>query len=213
MTTRRTVQVIIAVLALGVVLILLVVDKAGWQYGNVPEWFAAVGTVGALFASIWGLWRTTARVEAVRRDEERTQARLITVETEPVPTQQGVWVTVANHSSAPVFAVLVTEVSSGPMEVDFRVHQDLALPNEVSTGMLKEGGEHCVWLDAVVREGEPRAGSLASLDPIQTTSACVEFIDVQGFRWSRKGSFEPTRLINPHRSPPDHAYPFFPVGD
>lgn len=64
--TTHGLVVLIVVVAVVVVVVVLLVLFGHWQWGNVPEWFAAVGTVGALSFAAWAYWR----------DQRERQARL-----------------------------------------------------------------------------------------------------------------------------------------
>lgn len=224
MSTQQKAWTIGAVLALGGACLLFAIDKGGWQYGNVPEWFAAVGTVGALLASLYAIKHATdqAKIDRAAAAEDRreaatasqdalqAQARLVTVTTEII--HEGVRVDVKNHSPAPILAIEVLGVSCGPTEAMFRLAHYREESNVGSVPVLGPGEVFPTWLDAVVPSGAPGAGKPKDLQiGLDIVAASVEFVDAQGLRWRRRANHAPERRIDPPKDLPPNAFEFRPI--
>lgn len=149
--------------------------SSGLQVGNLAEWFAAAGTVGALAVT----YRLLRHELDVRRAEEVerawSQARLVTIESEAYmllpqegeepPPHVSALTTVRNHSMEPVSEVevqvrvgdhFVSQSSVGVLAPG----QNINIPNEWSLG------------------GFPRDRSVHA-------EATAKFIDSRGRRWQR----------------------------
>lgn len=154
---------------------------AAADWGNVPEWVAAVGTSLAFAVA---LWVGIAEVRARRRmlaDEAARQARLVLVgEPALVVNEQGtrrLSVLVTNHSDAPIYEVLLS------IDVEAGEHSD-----RPQVEWVHMGPEDSATAELAVPEAP---GQLTSGSPE------VTFLDAAGRRWKRVAGFgAPTRLLD-----------------
>ncbi|MCX5067766.1 hypothetical protein OOJ91_18150 [Micromonospora lupini] len=151
-------------------------DLVDW--GSVPDWFGAVGSIASVLVVYLGLRR---EIRARRRDELRvraTQARLVSSVTE-VRGNSVLRVTVANESDAPVLDVTVLPRLVPPDDPD-------GTPTEL--GAAKQvrrirGGESSDLFVTVTAEHRLRAADTVLVE--------LTFTDHDGNRWRRIGSGQP----------------------
>lgn len=152
------------------------------NWGSVPEWIAAVGTVLAfVLALALGLVQERVRRRA-ERDEQVRQARLVVVG-EPAPgtgdgTTMALFVRVTNYSDAPIYGVRVS----------------LTVEREDGAKRGTQFGERFVIGPGEEEEYEfdipPGAGSISSNSP------AAVFMDAAGRYWRRDcGLPEPQRIL------------------
>ncbi|MEV0109350.1 hypothetical protein AB0H42_23855 [Nocardia sp. NPDC050799] len=72
-------------------------------WGTVPAWFSAIGTVGTAISVAVGLKTYNAAADE-RRDNERRQSRMVTIE---IDYPGGVAVTVQNRSAEPIYELVI----------------------------------------------------------------------------------------------------------
>lgn len=148
---------------------------SGLEVGNLAEWFAAAGTVGALAVT----YRLLRHELDVRRAEEVerawSQARLVTIESEAFmllpqegeepPPHVRAMTTVRNHSMEPVSEV----------EVQVRVGDHFV--SQSTVGVLAPGQNINI----------PNEWSLGGFPPDRAVHAegTVKFVDSRGRRWQR----------------------------
>jgi hypothetical protein len=185
------------------------------EWGTAPDWVAAVGSVGAMFlvggGLLWEVHRRRVddeRLAVERRDDEASQARLVTLQAEGHPATDwrgdplggdplngvtAVEVTVTNDSSAPILNLDLRELRFAADDVDYsgqaatsdsRMHLRLAA--------------HSNWT-ASFHFSSPRPLSEGPRYRYQ-----LEFTDAHGRRWRRRGTEQPVRVINAPAVTPDN---------
>jgi hypothetical protein len=139
------------------------------QYGTVPEWMAAIGTVGTLVVALYILMRELKQFRGERWDERRRQARLIAAWIELDPRRSTVSPYVRNLSDEPVMDIKV--IAPTPVAGDIVVmERDLVPPRETVGDQVK------VVEDVAKRNKQ---------------SCVVLFTDAKGHRWRRDGGNPP----------------------
>ncbi|BBY67356.1 hypothetical protein [Mycolicibacterium helvum] len=168
------------------------------EWGNAAEWasgvfggVAAVAAFGALFYAA----REWSATQTERRDNEADQARLIVAQ--PVDPQH--WspppihrwpVVVANHSTAAVFNVDMTEISEDVMVLHLG-GPSARLSRLVRLPVLQPGEQ---TQDVSVMLG---SGHRELLDETPAAEYLVfRFTDAHGRRWQRTGSRQPVRIYD-----------------
>ena len=154
----------------------------GVEWGNVPGWFAAIGTVGALFVALW-LLRTDMR-DRKRTAEvvDQKPANGIFAWVEP-RTDAGGWQTfVHNRSDEPVYDAVVyfTPLTDPPLRTVESVLGTIPPRREAKPGDLY---------------GD-RPTDIFGIPPVE-----IEFTDGRGRHWRRDASGRLRRLG--HRTPFD----------
>lgn len=159
------------------------------DWGNVPAWFAAAGTV-ATFATLkiaLGDYRTR---EKERLDGQKRQARRIVME---FSYPGGVRLDVTNHSSEPIFefeleSARMSTAPSAPWRVNRSV---IGAGTSIDIVAAHEG----VWmaLEFLQPDGKPYDFQ-HHLGETPTYSGTIKFTDAAGLRWRRVDSRLPTRV-------------------
>lgn len=167
----------------------IAVSVCSWSinWGSLPDWLAAIGTVGSLGVVAIGLTREVKRrreddraAAAERRHATARQARLVTAVARAWSPQQ-VHVTVRNESQAPIFDVkpglLVADPETGQQTVPLagRVLDFVAM-HRIAGG----SGE----LQVALTVDEP-----LTADPRAITD--LIFTDANGLRWRRINNGQP----------------------
>lgn len=132
------------------------------QYGSVPDWLAALGTIGAMVAALVLLQKEQAAQQARDEDVRREQARLVWALVRE--GSSGYEVTVANDSAQPIYDCGVSaddgrSVVPGIMEPRSRVMQ--------------------VW--ARDKDLDPKLKTISS----NALPITLTFRDANGLRWKR----------------------------
>lgn len=155
---------------------LMVLASVDW--GSVPEWFAAIGTVGALFVALILLRNELADRRRAAEVADRRPADGIFAWAEP-RTDAGGWQTfVHNRSDEPIYDAVVY----------FTPLTDPPLPTEESVwGTVPPGGPK-----AGDRYGD-RPGDLFGIPPVE-----IEFTDGRGRHWRRDDTGQLQRLDTRH---------------
>lgn len=173
-------------------------NPCGWviQWGTVPDWLAAIGTVGSFGLVGWGLLREVrlrrvedSRAAAERRDAEAGSARLVTALAHGVRLNAGrtaivaIMFSIRNGSTGPIF-----DVEPGFLIPD----ESGAHTKELAVTWVRT--EHFSRLDAheeVEFDIHPQAQLLE--DPRGVT--VITFTDERGLRWRRVDHQQPTRVL------------------
>ena len=87
------------------------------DWGTVPDWVGAVGSVLAFAAIAVGLWREWRLARLARRDDQARQARLVFIRSLTI-VDRTVIATVSNASSEPVFDVTLIPAMPGELFLD-----------------------------------------------------------------------------------------------
>lgn len=152
-------------------------DVADW--GSVPDWFGAIGSIGSVLFVYLGLRR---EIRARRVDEMRvraTQARLVSAVTE-IRGNAVLRVTVTNESDAPVLDVTMLP-RLAPSEDSDDPPVDLATAKQVRRIHGRDSAELFVTVN-----GEYRLHAATDTVLVELT-----FTDHDGNRWRRIGSGQP----------------------
>lgn len=138
---------------------------ASVDWGSVPEWFAAIGTVGALFVALVLLRNELADRRRAAEVADRRPADGIFAWAEP-RTDAGGWQTfILNRSDEPIYDAVVY----------FTPLTDPAIPTQESVwGTIPPGGPK-----PGDRYGD-RPGDLFGIPPVE-----IEFTDGRGRHWRR----------------------------
>jgi hypothetical protein len=149
------------------------------DWGTVPDWLAAIGTVAAFGVTYRLLRKELAAHRLYEEDRRRAQGRLVNAwlelrwrsnsEAEP-------WFTVKNASDEPVYQVKITIVPAGSR---------FAADPEAARGQtdMIVGGEY--------RQLLPQESRQQSIDDVEWTFATwalvlgLSFTDSRGLRWER----------------------------
>ncbi|PWR06790.1 hypothetical protein DKT68_21325 [Micromonospora acroterricola] len=151
-------------------------DTADW--GSVPDWFGAVGSIVSVLIVYLGLRR---EIRARRTDELRgraTQARLVSAVAE-IRGNSVLRVVVANESDAPVLDVTVLPLLVPPDDPE-GTPTELAGAKQVRRIHGRESQELFVTVTA---EHRLRAADAVLVD--------LTFTDHDGNRWRRSGAGQP----------------------
>jgi hypothetical protein len=149
-------------------------------WGTVPDWTAAVGTVGSLVGLSIGLMQERSRrrqdeagAARERADREASQARLVSTGLRVTNDAGGTrfLVLVVNDSEAPIFDVEATVLEDGGTAVA-RWSCDRVGPHGNETGDVRTPGP------------TPAAANVT-----------VTFTDNSGLRWQRAAQQQPVRLL------------------
>ncbi|MBX5331557.1 hypothetical protein HQO90_11200 [Rhodococcus fascians] len=164
------------------------------DWGSVPAWLGAVGTIGAVVVALTLAVRDSRRYAvkadiraAERRDLEAAQARLVLFE---LSAFGGVKVTIVNRSNAPIHRVSLDNVvkSDSPgttWRVNPRVTGARAAANTIdaqSDLMIPVD-----LIDATGRVLDNRIGEY---------TITFSFLDAAGLRWTKTGMNAPTRVLD-----------------
>jgi hypothetical protein len=152
---------------------------AGPDWGSVPEWIAAGGTLAAFFVAL----RLLAKELVVRREAEedrrRDQARMVSAWSFPeltgdaAPLKLDVYIMVRNGSDEPVHDVRITLVpKDSPFAADPEQAREKAPWKAYDWDLLPPGGPIKVFID------------FHSSAPVVLG---LTFTDSQGRRWRRVG--------------------------
>lgn len=167
----------------------------GWriQLGTLPDWISSVATSGGFLAAVGAVlyaarqWRST---QSERRTREGDQARLIVIQPNDSDNIHDESVVVRNHSSAPIYDVMVFTMSryfrpAAEPHVDVvRFLDDIADQTEAYAAVLPPGSTTVPALDVNPVDREEHAGSISFV--------AVTFTDAHSRRWWRFGRDEPT---------------------
>jgi hypothetical protein len=113
------------------------------QWGTAPEWFAAIGTVGAFGATVVLLVREHRAIAVLREQQARAQAEGVSVFTRPIPSPgSGFCVVASNATPSPVTRVYVEVFTkSGDLRDDDRIWLPVLGPGELRGSTLSLFGE------------------------------------------------------------------------
>jgi hypothetical protein len=149
-------------------------------WGTVPDWTAAVGTVGSLVGLSIGLTQERSRrrqdeasAARERADREASQARLISTS-----------LRITGDPAGARFLVLVVNDSEAPIY-------------DVDATMLEDGGSPIArWsCDRVGPHGD-ETGDVRTPGPAPASAnVTVTFTDNNGLRWQRAAQEQPMRLL------------------
>lgn len=181
---------------------------ATFNFGDVPTWIAAIGTVGALFAALWQIRternRRLAADERLRSERHLEQARLVaayvgeeerrdTRPSGPTTTEGRTAVYLANNSPEPVYSVvtgLVFIQGAAPRTLEATLelnHGQHQRRGPITTVSILPGGLHRVWIDGTGWHGVLSGRSGAE----------VAFTDRAGAHWIRRATGELEELPKP----------------
>ncbi|MFF4878248.1 hypothetical protein [Micromonospora sp. NPDC000668] len=152
--------------------------QAAVDWGSVPDWFGAVGSIASVLIVYLGLRR---EIRARRTDELRvraTQARLISAVAE-IRGNSVLRVTVANESDAPVLDVTVLPRLVPPDDPE-GTPTELAAVKQVRRIHGRDSHELFVTVTA---EHRLRAADTVLVD--------LTYTDHDGNRWRRSGAGQP----------------------
>jgi hypothetical protein len=171
-------------------------------WGTLPDWLAAVGTVGAFIAGLRLLQKELdARREALE-DRRRAQARLVAAWTDmqPVPGMLGPPIAtppyehvffVRNGSEEPVYDVSIIMVAEDSRFAD---DPEAAMRGD---GTLEDGAVHAHF--SIVPPGERVRNTIsAEIAPSPYPPCALTFRDAQERRWKRY----PNGRLEGHPNPP-----------
>lgn len=163
------------------------------DWGSVPAWLGAVGTISAVAVALTLAVRDSRRYAAdevvraaERRDLEAAQARLIFFE---LSAFGGVKVTIVNRSDAPIHHVLL----EGVVKVDspdaiWRVNPRVR-GARAETNTIDAQGEFMIPVEHLDTTGtvlNHRTGEY---------KVTFSFLDAAGLRWSKRGMNAPIRVL------------------
>jgi hypothetical protein len=149
-------------------------------WGTVPDWTAAVGTVGSLVGLTIGLMQERSRrrqdeasAARERADREASQARLVSTSLRITNDSVGarLLVLVVNDSEAPIYDVEATMLQDGGLPFA-RWSCDRVGPHNNETGDIRPSGQAPA-----------------------TADVAVTFTDNNGLRWQRAAQQQPMRLL------------------
>jgi hypothetical protein len=195
----------VAFASLTVLLLVVVCCQASMLYirgsrldmGTVPAWIAALGTSTAAFG-VLAVFGNLRMAQKLRLDGEAEQARLINLELfgfehQAEPPLRVITVAVRNHSSAPVFRLVVTNLK--PEEIS-DAWEALRLYHAGESGGI---GPHVKMhvLAPATGTGDIRVTATDSIPQLEDIT--FAFTDAQGRRWGRKGSGQPVRISGTSR--------------
>ncbi|WP_020525171.1 hypothetical protein [Catelliglobosispora koreensis] len=162
--------------------------SGGVDFGSVPDWIAAIGTVLSFLAVGVGLLYEMHKRRADAVSEEANQARLVTVisgtltEQEFAKDSAGCSITVKNYSAAPIF-----EVRAGMIEPGADGRHTVQMPGQMKfrqqSHTLGPGAELAGSFLIVARQTYPEA------------ITWLEFLDAIGRRWRRVNNGPPTKVV------------------
>jgi hypothetical protein len=146
------------------------------RLGTLPEWIAALGTVGALAFVAVGLHREREARQRDERDRDAAQARLIVAwpldEIDPLPLGDIIYFAkLANYSQLPVRGITLT-------------FQPGNLTKNISEQLPKQVSEH-----------EFRVTGPTVPVPIGGRAMTLVFLDARGLRWRRTQDGDPERIV------------------
>lgn len=163
------------------------------NWGSVPDWLAATGTVVAVVALTLASKDYRSRADEFR-DNEAAQARLVTSSRDAANQA----LEIVNHSAQPIFNVEIEDLT---LRADPAARWQLS-PHvfglESSIDILPAGGKHWVAIQFVEADGAVfnvssalvhRPGADIGFD------ARVKFTDAGGLRWRRLNDNKPTRVF------------------
>lgn len=185
------------------------------NFGDVPTWIAAIGTVGALFGALWQIRTERNRRLALEEDlgieRHLEQARLVATYAgeEERPTGEAGLVAgegrtaiyLVNNSLEPVYSVVVGLVfiqGAAPRTLEKMLelnHEQDHLRVPITTVSILPGGLHRVWITGVGWHGVLSGRSGAE----------VAFTDRAGSHWIRRTTGELKELP---KSPLDYFADF-----
>lgn len=168
------------------------------NWGSVPDWFAAIGTIVSVLLIGAGLLREIRRrrlddeqtaaerreIEAERRDAEAAQARLVTSSLGANPRGRFAEISVDNASDAPILGVTPTIVIR-PVDGTPERRTPVRMPNS----------QIAPHSEAPVGVRLDDAGDLIA-DDLSNIDLEVEYTDVHGRRWRRLGDEQPERVLD-----------------
>jgi len=151
---------------------------AGPDWGTVPDWLAAVGTLAAFAVALRLLGKELAARREAEEDHRREQARRVSVwatEIEQVPPALGslvFFVVRANRSDEPVYDVLIEMASNDP------------------------GGAWAPWRKHIPVMPPGQEQTRLQVVPYRPGPVTLTFTDAVGRRWKR---YPDGRLVEPDR--------------
>jgi hypothetical protein len=178
------------------------------NWGDVPTWVAAVGTVGTLASALWQIQterqRRLASEEQLRAERHIEQARLVAAylgeeeRSEPEPEtphddQGRTSVFLVNNSAEPVYSVVVGIVfvqGAGPRSLEDMLklnHEQDQRLGPVTTVSILPGGLYQVWIT-----GTGWARILSGRAGVE-----IAFSDAAGAHWIRRATGRLDELTAP----------------
>lgn len=177
------------------------------NWGSVPDWFVAIGTIGAVTVALWSGYRDRRRLEEERKDAIADRALFRVQQLEEVELRK--------RSLAAKVTVIAEKTPSG-------FHPDMGEARQYIDWTVHNGGDEPISMVSVVqrlREGAPGADTAPTLigktwpmiEPGASRTARtavyhdpqdfepqreVQFTDGTGQRWQRK-EFGALRRITP----------------
>ncbi|WP_181719741.1 hypothetical protein [Nocardia gipuzkoensis] len=159
------------------------------DWGSFPAWLSALGTIGTA-VSVTVAVKTYNAGAAERRDNERRQARMVTIESS---YNGGVAVTFKNRSGEPIFELDVEHVQmTTDRSAKWRVNRRV-----IGAGTFKDvlgGGDSCFVPIEFCRPDGTEFDLHYHLTKNPDYSCTIQFTDKDGRRWRRTDSNTPTRV-------------------
>jgi hypothetical protein len=163
------------------VAVMFAVNRSDVNSGSAADWAGAMGTLAAVVLALCIAIGDARRRESDRKEEQAAQARLITVDSSEDAVGGFLYVTVTNHSTSPVFAVVVEAVHVTPDPLRVRFKGDRRWPR------LNPGDSKLATCILFEVDGT----TMTSVKAPNIVSADVSFVDSVGLRWRRWGNTPP----------------------
>lgn len=164
------------------------------NWGSLPDWLAALGTVSAVVVALALALRDSQRHAAEeerraqeRRDLEATQARLVYF---TIASSGGIMVTIHNASDRPIFHVCLESVEKvGSPGLAWQVNRNV-MGARAETNSIEPHGHFKIPVNLVSEDGQAQRSRIGEYTVI------ISFLDAAGMRWSRTGMGPPTRVLD-----------------
>lgn len=160
-------------------------DADRWSIA--AAWVSALATYMAVIFALYIAHRDWRRADRDRRDAEAAQARLVTITSAQDGTHHNV--TVQNHSTSPVFALVLFNVSLVGSQLDFATWEHLDGRRGYEE-MAPPGSEY--YFHIVLRDSSGVAIEARIRDHLMVT---IRFMDAAGLYWQRTGVEQPRRVL------------------
>lgn len=165
------------------------VERVDSPWSIAAEWVGAAATTAAVIVALWISHRDARRVDRERRDAEKGQARLVTVEA-PWGSGGGVTITVTNRSLQPIFGLELDSVTNiDDPELAWRIPPTIHGARQ-SIDVLGAGEPwttYAEFLDANGQRDRLRPGASIAVD--------ISFHDASGLTWRKRTNSDPVRVI------------------
>lgn len=172
-------------------------DIVSANWGSVPDWFAAGGTLVAVAALSVASKDYRSRSNELR-DNEVSQARLVTVNRD----EANQYVKVINRSSLPIFDVEIEELTLRAEPTARWRPSSTAWDAESTAEVVAPDGEFEVPVEFIKTDGvrfDVRREMIHQLDVASeldiSFDAQIKFTDTAGRRWRRLNGNKPTRVF------------------